>query len=826
MHEPAASSAHHLEPSPSFVRLLEQATEAGLWSLEPASGTLAWSSRMAAMLEAPGDYVPAGEQAFEFVAPEWRDEVEFLVRRCAQQGEPFDREVQVLTYAHRRAWVRLLGHAVRDAAGELLRVEGAAVELTPRGVPGGSLLRNTAGWGLGGEGGDAFATIDREGRFTFVNERTERLLAQPSSGLLGRGLWSVFQKTARLRVEERVRAALEQQRPLELEELDARQSDWIELRGQPFGAGLALHLRNVTSRRKSQEQLRLLEGSIARLNDIVIITEAGPFNEPGPRIVFVNDAFESRTGWGRDEVIGRSPRFLQGPQTQRDRLDLVRSALEQWRPVRVDLINYRKDGEPFWVDLDISPVWDKARKLTHWVAVGRDVTERKANEEKIQYLAFYDALTRLPNRQLLLDRLNKLIARRDQPGEGALMFIDLDNFKVLNDSLGHQKGDVLLQQVADRLRASVSADDTVARLGGDEFVVLLQPRRGEAGEAELAASAVAERILAALGEPYVLPGYLHHSTCSIGVTVFGSGPSTVSELLKQADLAMYQAKRAGRNTVCFFDPEMQAVASASAALAADLRQAWRAKQFRLEYQPQVDLHGRMTGAEALLRWMHPERGCVPPDQFIPTAEETTLILTIGRWVLDRACEQLAQWATRPDRAHLSISVNVSARQFRHPEFVDGVMEAIAQSGVTPNKLKLELTETLLADGFDITVAKMGSLKRMGVALSLDDFGMGYSSLAYLKRLPLDQLKIDREFVKDVLTDAHDAAIARTIIGLAQSLHLGVVAEGVENEAQRDFLAQHGCDGFQGYLYCKPVSLEQLESFIDENAAATAQHAAL
>ncbi|TFZ01184.1 EAL domain-containing protein [Ramlibacter rhizophilus] len=816
MPEPFTSS-HRLQPGDSLVDLLEQATRAGLWVLVPHTGELRWSQRLAELLEAPEGYTPPAHLAFEFLAPEWREPVEFLARRCAQSGEPFDLEAQVVTYARRRAWVRLLGHAVREDGGAVLRVEGAVQDLLPRAAPGRRLLRDAAAWGTGAEPGDPFATVDREGRFTYLNEAAQRLLAQDSSRLLGRSLWGVFQKTARLRVEERVRAALDSGKPLELEELDARQMDWLELRGQPFSGGLAVSLRDVTSRRKSQEQLRLLEGSIARLNDLVIITEAGPFNEPGPRIVFVNDAFESRTGYGRDEVLGRSPRFLQGPQSQRDRLDLVRSALEEWRPVRVDLINYRKDGEPFWVDLDISPVWDKSRKLTHWVAVGRDVTERKANEEKIQYLAFYDALTRLPNRQLLLDRLNALLARREPLGEGALMFIDLDNFKVLNDTLGHQKGDLLLQQVADRLRTCVDEQDTVARLGGDEFVVLLPPRGRAAGATAAAARTVADRVLEALGEPHVLPGYLHHSTCSIGVTVFGEAPWSVSELLKQADLAMYQAKRAGRNTVCFFDPQMQAVASASAALAADLRQAWREGQFLLEYQPQVDAQGRMTGAEALLRWLHPQRGRVPPEQFIPTAEETTLILVIGRWVLDRACEQLARWAQRPDRAHLSISVNVSARQFRHPEFVDEVMEAIARTGVPPRKLKLELTESLLADGFDITVKKMGSLQRMGVALSLDDFGTGYSSLAYLKRLPLDQLKIDREFVKDLLTDENDAAIARTIIGLAQSLNLEVVAEGVETPAQREFLARHGCDGFQGYLYCRPVSIEQLEAFIDANA---------
>lgn len=670
-------------------------------------------------------------------------------------------------------------------------------------------------------GANALVTVDADGRLRYLNEEAERLLGQDAAQWQGRAVWSLFQKTVRLRVEEQVRAALARREPLELEELDARQSQWLELRGHPFGAGLAIHLRDVTARRQSQEQLRLLEGSIARLNDIVIITEAGPFNEPGPRIVFVNDAFERRTGYARDEVLGRSPRLLQGPQTQRARLDQIRSALEQWEPVRVDLVNYRKDGEPFWVDLDISPVWDKSRRLTHWVAVGRDVSERKASEQKIRYLAFYDALTDLPNRELLMERLHACVEPRAQARGGVLMFIDLDNFKVLNDTMGHHHGDLLLKEVARRLRGCVADGDTVARLGGDEFVVLLQPRAEGEPEVLEAARAVADRVLASLGEPYLLPGCLHHSTCSVGVTVFGPAPFTVSELLKQADLAMYQAKRAGRNTVCFFDPQMQAVASASAALVSDLRQAWREHQFTLDYQPQVDGQGRLTGVEALLRWDHPQRGRVPPQDFIPSAEESSLILAIGRWALDAACAQLAAWARQPGRDHLGIAVNVSARQFRHPEFVDGVMEAIAASGIAPHKLKLELTETLMADGIEVTVAKMAHLKAMGVTLSLDDFGMGYSSLSYLKRLPLDQLKIDREFVKDVLTDANDAAIARTIIGLAQSLHLDVIAEGVETSEQRDFLVNHGCRHFQGYLYAPPLAIDVLEDWIDRHEACLA-----
>jgi diguanylate cyclase (GGDEF)-like protein/PAS domain S-box-containing protein len=788
--------------------MLERAASIGVWRLDLATAELSWSDALAALHGAEPGYRPA--EPFAHYAPEDRDKLQALVQACARDGTPFDEEAQIVRLDGRRAWVRTLGQPVRDPEGTIVAVQGAVQEIVPRDTRPGSLLRLGAALGSG----EAFVTVDRNGQFTYLNEEAERLLGADSRQLLGRRFWNSFQKTVRLKLEERFRAACAKAEQLEFEELDARLSHWFEVRGFPFGGGMAVHLRDVTERRKAQEQLRLLEGSIARLNDIVIITEAGPFSEPGPRIVFVNEAFERRTGYSRDEVLGRTPRLLQGPNTQRRALDQIRAALEEWRPARVDLINYKKNGEPFWVDLDVSPVWDKQRKLTHWVAVGRDVTERKIAEEKIQHLAFYDALTKLPNRQLLMDRLHAALADPARPREGALMFIDLDNFKVLNDTMGHQKGDMLLQLVAERLRSCVAKGDTVARLGGDEFVILLENRGDKPLDPAKGARAVAERILAALGEPYVLPGYLHHSTCSIGVTLFGREDRTVSELLKQADLAMYQAKSAGRNTVCFFDPEMQAVVSANAALASDLRQAWRENQFEIHYQPQAGGDGQMIGVEALLRWRHPQRGLVPPDEFISAAEETSLIIPIGRWVLDTACAQLVEWEKRPDRRHLTISVNVSVRQFRDPEFVDQVMAAIEQSGIQPHKLKLELTESLLAHGIDVTIAKMGSLKDMGVALSLDDFGIGYSSLSYLKRLPLDQLKIDREFVKDILTDANDAAIARTIIDLAHSLNLDVVAEGVETEEQRQFLARQGCHSYQGYLFCRPLPIAELEQFMD------------
>ena len=493
---------------------------------------------------------------------------------------------------------------------------------------------------------------------------------------------------------------------------------------------------------------------------------------------------------------------------------LIKSKLEQALTT-----NHRVEFEAFfttiskWLEVRIHP-------FEEGLAVYfRDISARKAAEERIHHLAFYDALTELPNRQLLLERLERALLDSEMTQQFcALMFIDLDDFKILNDTLGHLKGDLLLQKVAVRLRGCVRQHDTVARLGGDEFVVLIESLGLQPEAALSKAQAAANEVLAVLREPYDLAGFEHHSTCSIGVTSFGGLACSVSDLLKQADLAMYQSKSLGRNTVCFFDPTMQAIASANAALTVDLRTALQQQQFVVFYQPQFDRSRRMVAVEALLRWPHPQRGMVSPSEFIPAAEETGLILPMGQWVLMQACEQLAVWAQRSETAQLSIAVNVSARQFRHPDFVDSVVAAIQSSGCRADCLKIELTESLLADNMDSAIAKMNTLKALGVTLALDDFGMGYSSLSYLHCLPLTQLKIDKSFVADVCNSPNAAAISQAIIVMAQSLGLAVMAEGVETEAQWHFLADLGCGYFQGYLLCPPLPLDELNSFIRNHLA--------
>ncbi len=406
----------------------------------------------------------------------------------------------------------------------------------------------------------------------------------------------------------------------------------------------------------------------------------------------------------------------------------------------------------------------------------RDITARKVTEEEIKTLAFYDSLTGLPNRRLLFDRLQQALSCCTRSGsEGALLFIDLDNFKSLNDTLGHDIGDQFLQQVAPRLVASVRKGDTVARLGGDEFVVMLEDLSRNPQEAAAQIKSVGEKVLAALAQPYVVSSKKHHGTASIGATLFGTCRNNIDDVLKQADIAMYQAKAEGRNTLRFFDPELQAVVKARAVLENDLRQGIREKQFLLYYQPQVDSKGRRTGAEALVRWQQPGHGLVSPAKFIPLAEETGLIQPLGKWVLETACRQMVAWASQPETAHLTMSVNVSAHQFHQPDFVKQVLMVLERSGADPAKLKLELTESMLLKNIQGISEKMAELKNRGISFSLDDFGTGYSSLSYLKRLPLSELKIDKSFVQDVLTDGHDATIASTILALGHSFGLAVNA---------------------------------------------------
>ncbi len=479
-------------------------------------------------------------------------------------------------------------------------------------------------------------------------------------------------------------------------------------------------------------------------------------------------------------------------------------------------VEYLVDGEKRTFQNLVAPIKVEGQTVGI-VGFNQDITERKQAEDKIRTLAFFDSLSQLPNRRLMFDRLeHALTASARHRRQGALLLIDLDNFKQLNDTMGHEAGDLLLMEVANRLKSGIRQTDTAARLGGDEFVVILEDlEEGTAGITQ--AEQVAQHIQQRLNRPYLLEitaenrQYNYQCSCSIGIALFHDCSASGEELLRRADTAMYQAKSAGRNCLRFFDPAMQALVAARATLESDMRAALDLQQFILHYQPQIGADGRITGAEALLRWQHPLRGMVSPADFIPLAEETGLIIPLGLWVLETACVQLAQWARQPATAALTLAVNVSARQFHLPGFVQTLEGLLERTGAPGNRLKLELTESLLLDHSDAIIQRMQHLQALGIGFSLDDFGTGYSSLVYLKRLPLDQLKIDRSFVRDILSDPNDAVIARTIVALGDSLGLDVIAEGVETEAQRELLVQIGCHRYQGFLFGRPVPLAQFES---------------
>lgn len=571
----------------------------------------------------------------------------------------------------------------------------------------------------------------------------------------------------------------------------------------PGGATtLRLALTDVTARKLADAELRLAATAFETQEGIMITSAQGVIER-------VNHAFTQITGYSAEEALGQSGRLLQSGLHSASFYAQLWDTLQRTGTWQGEVYNRRKNGEVYPEWLSITAVHDAEQAVTRYVGTMLDISQRKAREQEVAQLAFYDPLTGLPNRRLMKDRLEQLLAASARSRHhGALIFIDLDHFKDINDTLGHDKGDHLLQQVAQRLSANVRAMDTVARLGGDEFVVMLSADLSPlAEEAALRAKATAEQILTALSKPYDIGNLELVVSASMGVALFCDAHDSVDDLLKRADLAMYQAKAAGRNTLRFFDTAVQQAMTIRAALEADLRLALRREELQLYYQPVVDAHRRLLGAEALVRWRHPTQGLLGPDTFIAIAEDRGLIHPLGLWVLAQACTQLAAWAREPALAALTLSVNVSARELRDPHFVDQVLEVLRHSGADPARLKLELTESTMLDNMAQSIDKMNLLRACGVGFSLDDFGTGFASLTYLRRLPLQQIKIDRSFVHDMMSDTHDAVIARTIVNLGQNLGVTVIAEGVETEAQQALLVDYGCTAFQGFLFGRPMPLE-------------------
>ncbi|MGM0983012.1 MAG: bifunctional diguanylate cyclase/phosphodiesterase [Pseudomonadota bacterium] len=658
---------------------------------------------------------------------------------------------------------------------------------------------------------DMIFVFDAQGHFVYVHAVDRDQLLEDPESLLQRHYSEVLPKAVARRFDQALVELQATGEPVETEyrvtlagvprDFQAILSPLVE-EGDGYSGILAV-VREVTQFRATEAQLRIAATAFETHMGMVITDDQA-------RILKVNDTFTHITGYSEAEVLGRNPSLLSSGRHDEDFYRHLWKCVNENGSWQGEIWNRRRSGEVYPEWLTISAVHDEAGKLTHYVATFSDITQHKAAEAEIHQLAFYDPLTGLPNRRLMLDRLEGALKDSYRSNQfGALLYLDLDNFKQVNDTLGYHAGDQLLQQIASQLGGSLRASDTLARLDGDEFAVLLHDLGRNTERVATLVERIAHKLLGTLRVPFSLAGSSVTMTGSIGITLYRDHATTLDEILQQADMALFQAKQAGRDTLRFFDPAMQAQIHARVRLEAGLRQALTNNEFLLYYQPQVDANRNMIGVEALLRWQHPERGLVSPGEFIPLAEENRLIVPIGGWVLETACRQLAAWAENPATADLTVSVNVSPQQFHETDFVARVLATLELTGARPEKLKLEVTESLFVDDRDEARETMRLLREHGVTFSLDDFGTGYSSLSYLRRLPLDQLKIDQSFVHDLLQDEASAAIVASIIALSHSLQLDVIAEGVETEDQLAWLMAHGCRAFQGYLFGWPEPVEAL-----------------
>ena len=661
--------------------------------------------------------------------------------------------------------------------------------------------------------------------FDYHSPRTDLLAASPEV-FLGKRFSDVLSTDAAnaclAAIQEAHEYGVSNGRQYELMLPQGKRHFELSVSTKPVGATeeprFLLLARDITERKRAENELRI--AAVAFDSQVgILVTDAKS------RILRVNSAFSRLTGYSAEEVIGKTPAVLRSGRNDRLFYERMWESLLQTGHWQGEMWNRRKDGRLLVEWLSVSAVRGADGSVSQYVGTFFEITKHKEAEAEIHRLANFDALTDLPNRRTLNDRMTQSQASSSRNGRyHALVFLDLDNFKLVNDSRSHSVGDLLLVEVARRIQDNVRKGDTVARLGGDEFVVMLEDLSTEAQSAAVQARQISEKLRVALSQPYQLYAHTFHCTASLGLALFRGQEESTDTLLKHAELAMYRAKSAGRNAIRFFDSAMQTALEERSALEADLRFALERQQFRLYYQPQVDSMGRVIGAEALLRWHHPVRGLIAPGDFVPLCEENGLILSVGAWVLATACDQIKAWSLLPATRPLRLAVNVSARQFRQPDFVDQVEQLLVQSGADPTRLKIELTESVVLDDVNNAMEKMHALKCIGVGFALDDFGTGNSSLSYLTRLPLDQLKIDRSFVLNLPESRSDAVVAQTVIAMALGLGLEVIAEGVETPAQRSFLEHHGCHTYQGYLYSRPLPLAEFEQFVARNPIAVVAQA--
>ena len=783
----------------------------GSWEWNVLDDTALWSDETYRIFGIENDELNEHRGSFlDMVYPEDRDKVDTALSESLSGANKYDIEYRIRLDDGSSKTIHALAEIVRDGNGKPVLMRGTVQDITAR-------KHVEEKWMItqfvSDHAPDSILWIDEQGRIVYVNDvacrergfTEEELLSMSISDInpeLPAGIWPDHWSRSRqkgvLTFQSRHRRKEGSIFPVEVS------ANFVRFEGKEI---IVAYVRNITERKQAEEKLLINQ----------FVSDHAPDNimwvDEQARIVYANEATCRNYGYTKEELLASSI-FDIDPGSNPEKWPKHWEQLQQKGTFIFETTHRRKDGAVFPIEISTKSIMFEGRELI--VAFMRNIADRKAAEEEIQRLAYFDPLTNLPNRRLLMDRLQHSMATSLRSGmKSALLFIDLDHFKTLNDTLGHDIGDLLLKQVAQRLVACVREGDTVARLGGDEFMLIMEGLSDQLVDAASQTEQIGQKILFNLGKPYQLAGKLYRSTPSIGATVFDEKQTSIEELMKQADIAMYQAKKSGRNTLRFFDPEMQVSVQRHAELDHELRIAIERCDFQLYYHVQVDSANRILGVEVLIRWIHPERGLISPAEFSPLAEETGLILPIGEWVLETACAQLKAWQRDELTRGFVIAVNVSARQFRQAEFVAQVRAAIHRHAIDPRLLKLELTESLLLDDIEDTISTMNGLNDIGVLFSLDDFGTGYSSLQYLKRLPFSQIKIDQSFVRDIVTDTSDKAIVKTIIAIAHTLDLDVIAEGVETLEQLQILKGMGCTNFQGFLFSKPIPLEKFEAILKQ-----------
>jgi diguanylate cyclase (GGDEF)-like protein/PAS domain S-box-containing protein len=797
----------------AMLRSSSRMAKLGGWLVSVKDQTLIWSDETAAIHGELAGFSPSSmEAALGYHAPEYREPFRRAFAACEKDGTPFEVDLDIITTAGRRVRVRSLGEAVRNASGEITHVTGACQDVSDQKVAATQLqdldsrlhetLETIA---------NAFFTLDRDWRFTYLNAEAERLLDRPRAALLGRNIWQEFAAAVGTASDREYHRAMNERIATRFDQFYPPLDRWLNAEAHPTREGIAVYFRDVTERHKDAEKhIAQMEGKYRGLLEaapdaMVVVNQVG-------EIVLSNLQAEKQFGYGSGELLGRQVTSII-PQGFAERLvaDGTRSAAEalvQQIGKGIELSAKRKDGSEFPIEIMLSPLASDEGVLV--TAAIRDITVHNRNEAKLLELARLDLLTGLPNRAVFAAAVQKAIAWARNGGPGfAVFYLDLDHFKDVNDTLGHPVGDALLKEVAQRLEANVRETDTVARFGGDEFAILATEIKEPADAGVLAAG-----LLEIFSEPFSVGGNQIRSGASIGIAIYGVDATGAEMLLSRADVALYRAKEEGRGTYRFFTEAMDADVRTRVALGHDLRDAIGSPQIFLVYQPQVEAStGRIVGVEALARWRHPMRGMISPAEFIPAAETNGLIGALGHWVLWEACRQAGKWR-EAGIAPGVMAVNLSALQFKTPlELEKDVVAALAASGLPPGMLELEITESLLMAASFANNEVLVRLRASGIRLAIDDFGTGFSSLDYLRQFPMDRIKIAQNFVLDLGTGAStaagSAAVVKATIGLARELGIDVIAEGVETAEQLRLIKSWRCDEVQGYFFAKPLSPEEL-----------------